>query len=77
MLRLAMLKHFFCPDWATWLFQGIPGLFWESLCEEHQAEGTCLHPQTPKTKENSSLEIPSTSDSSPMLAALGLDKYDA
>jgi hypothetical protein len=53
-----MLKHRFCPECATvllWLFQGIPGLFWENLCEAHQAEGTCLHPQTPKAKENSSL----------------------
>jgi hypothetical protein len=60
-----------------WLFKSIPGLFWENLCEAHQAEGTCLHPQTLKQKKTPLSEIPSISYSSPMLAALGLDKYDA
>jgi hypothetical protein len=50
-----MLKHYFCQDWTTWLFQGVPELFWVNLCEARQAEGTCLHHQTPETKENSSL----------------------
>jgi hypothetical protein len=74
MLRLAMLKLSFCPDWATWLFQSIPGLFWENLCEAHQAEGTCLYPHTPKTKLLS-LKYPLLLI--PGLAALGLEKYDA
>jgi hypothetical protein len=69
-----MLIHHFCPDWATWLFQGIPGLFWENLCEAHQVECNFYIPRLLKQKKTTLSEIPSTSDSIPMLAAKDLDK---
>jgi hypothetical protein len=77
-----------CWGWPCWntvfvqtslhgYFKEYQGYFGKISVKHTKQKALVCIPRLPKQKKSPLSELPSTSDSSPMLAALGLDKYDA